>query len=156
VEKTIEIGDRIFLVPSITTEGIQYLVDMKTGICQCKIGINGSPCKHQYILWAHKLADGVNFLPVFSKEQRQLYAQIAIEMSLPLQYYEGVHDQVLTLPHPAEQSSDVCNYTDKRDITGTGMHLLKLHVCSMATMFFITGLNILCILINISQKLAWS
>jgi hypothetical protein len=92
VEKTIKVGDKIFLVPSITTEGIQYLVDMNTGICQCKSGMNGLPCKHQYILWAHKLADTVNFLPVFSKEQRQLYAQIAIGMSLPLQYYEGLHD----------------------------------------------------------------
>ena len=88
-------------------EGPQYLVDMNTGICQCKIGMNGSPCKHQYILWAHKLADAVNFLPVLSKEQRQLYAEIAIGMSLSLQYYEGLHDQILSLPNQTEQSSDV-------------------------------------------------
>ena len=91
VEKTIKVDENVFLVPSFTTQGKQYQVDINTGICQCKISMNGSPCKHQYILWAHKLANAVNFLPVFSKEQRQLYAQIAIGMSLSLEYYEGLY-----------------------------------------------------------------
>ena len=123
VEKTIKVDENMFLVPSFTTQGTQYLVDMNTGICQCKIGMNGSPCKHQYILWAHKLADAINFLPVFSKEQRQLYAQIAIGMSLPLEYYEGLHDQVLSLPDPVEQSSDVYHCADERDVVGTRKYL---------------------------------
>ena len=49
-EKTIKVNGNMFLVPSITVKGAQYLMDMNTVICQCKIGMNGSPCKHQYIL----------------------------------------------------------------------------------------------------------
>ncbi len=100
IENTIEVGDNLYLVPSVSDEGVQYLVDMGTGVCQCKTGKNGAPCKHQYILWVNKVSDGINFLPVFSKEQRQMYAEIAIGSALPLHFYEGLHDQVLTLPEP--------------------------------------------------------
>jgi hypothetical protein len=100
IENTVEVGDNLYLFPSLSDEGVQYLVDMGTGVCQCKTGKNGAPCKHQYILWVNKVSDAINFLPVFSKEQRQMYAEIAIGSALPLHFYEGLHDQVLTLPEP--------------------------------------------------------
>jgi hypothetical protein len=103
VEKVVNVGTNMFLVPSLSEECVQYLVDMNTGFCQCKVGVNGSPCKHQYILWANHLSAAVNFLPVFSKGQRKLYAEIAIGATLPLHYYEGLHDQLLLLP-AADQS----------------------------------------------------
>ena len=78
LETATKVGENLFVVPSITQEGQKYLVDMNTGFCQCKTGINGSPCTHQYILWINKISTAVNFLPVFSKEQRQMYADIAI------------------------------------------------------------------------------
>ena len=100
VEKTVEVGDNLYLVPSVSDEGVQYLVDMGTGICQCKTGKSSAPCKHQYILWVNKVSDAINFLPVFSKEQRKMYAEIAIGSTLPLHFYEALHDQVLALPEP--------------------------------------------------------
>ena len=38
-----------FIVKSSTNENATYLVDMNSGFCQCKVGLNGSPCKHQYV-----------------------------------------------------------------------------------------------------------
>jgi hypothetical protein len=40
----------------LSEEREQYLVDMNTGFSQCKIGVNSSPCKHQYMLWVNKLS----------------------------------------------------------------------------------------------------
>ena len=71
-ENTSKVGENLFVVPSMSEEGESYLVDMNTGFCQCKIGLNGSPCKHQYLLWINKVSTSINFLPMFSKEQRQL------------------------------------------------------------------------------------
>jgi hypothetical protein len=78
LENVEKVTDNIFIVPSLSKEGQTYLVDMSSGFCQCKTGMNGSPCKHQYTLWVNKVSDAVNFLPIFSKEQRQMYAEVAI------------------------------------------------------------------------------
>lgn len=75
-----------------------YLVDMSLGICECKRGTNGDVCKHQFVLWANKVAQGTNFLPVFSAEQRMRFAKIAIGNTMLLSYYEGLHDRVITVP----------------------------------------------------------
>ena len=129
VDKTIKVSDNIFLMPSMSDEGVQYLVDMNTGICQCKIGINGSPCKHQYILWVNKLCVAVNFLPVFSREQRQMYAEVAIGSTLPLHFYEGLHDQVLALPDPGTPSCfppSGAEASNETNITPTGNYIICL------------------------------
>ena len=75
---------------------------MNAGFCRCKIGVNSSPCKHQYVLWVNKLSVATNFLPVFSKKQRKMYAKIAIGATFPLHFYEVLHDQVLSLPSTGE------------------------------------------------------
>ena len=106
LEKIVNVGTNMFLVLSLSEESVQYLVDMNSGFCQCKVGINGSPCKHQYILWVNHLSAAVNFLPVFSKEQRKMYAEIAIGATLPLHFYEGLHDQLLLLPATDEPCPD--------------------------------------------------
>lgn len=80
LEKMRKVAEDIYVVPSASEEGREYLVDMNTGFCQCKTGLNGSPCKHQYFLWVNKVSNGANFLPIFSKEQRQMYAEVAIGM----------------------------------------------------------------------------
>lgn len=76
--KITKVGANMYCVPSISKEDQTYLVDMDSGFCECRTGMNGSPCKHQYILWVNKVSTAVNFLPIFSKEQRQMYAEIAI------------------------------------------------------------------------------
>ena len=46
LQNTTKVGENMYLVPSISQEGQNYLLDMNGGFCQCKIGLNGSPCKH--------------------------------------------------------------------------------------------------------------
>uniref|UniRef100_A0A7M5V903 SWIM-type domain-containing protein n=1 Tax=Clytia hemisphaerica TaxID=252671 RepID=A0A7M5V903_9CNID len=57
----------------------------------CEVGLDGSVCKHQYVVWSHKLGKGRNFLPYLNAEERKGYAYIAIGKSLPDSYYEGIH-----------------------------------------------------------------
>ena len=78
IAKITKAGDNMYCVPSISKDDQTYLVDMESGFCECRTCMNGSPCKHQYILWVNKVSTAVNFLPIFSKEQRQMYADIAI------------------------------------------------------------------------------
>ena len=55
LESLVKLENNTFLVSS-SSGNIRYMVDMNSGFCQCKIGYNGSPCKHQYVLWISKLA----------------------------------------------------------------------------------------------------
>lgn len=79
---------------SFSDVSIKYLVDMNSGMCQCKVGIDGAPCKHQYILFARKIVKSSNnFIPVSDPHQRMLLSKIAVGKSLPVEYYEGLHDR---------------------------------------------------------------
>jgi hypothetical protein len=44
--KITKVGDNMYRVPSISKEDQTYLVDMDSGFCKCKTGMNVSPCKH--------------------------------------------------------------------------------------------------------------
>jgi hypothetical protein len=98
LEELVSFGNNTFQMKSFSEEGRSYLVDMTLGVCECKSGINGAPCKHQFVLWANKIAHSANFLPVFSKEQRMKFAKIAIGDTMSLHHYEGLHDRVITIP----------------------------------------------------------
>lgn len=98
LQNLIRLGENTYKMRSFTEKDEEYLVDMTLGVCQCKTGMNGAVCKHQYVLWANKIAQCSNFLPVFSAEQRRKFAKIAIGEAMPLSYYEGLHDRVITLP----------------------------------------------------------
>lgn len=100
----ISLGQNLFRVPSSTKDGIFYLVDMNVGICECPQGLFGAVCKHQYILWAHKSVIGKSFLPYLSALERQEYAFIAIGHSMPIEFYEGVHDRI-HIDFPVNQDS---------------------------------------------------
>lgn len=63
---------------------------MTIGTCSCEIGKDGSPCKHQYVLWSANLASCINFVPVSQPTMRQKLAWIAIERSLPLSFYNNL------------------------------------------------------------------
>ena len=64
---------------------------MTVGTCECPIGLDGSPCAHQYFLWADNISDSLNFAPVFNEKNRQHFAKIALGSSFPLSFYEGLH-----------------------------------------------------------------
>ena len=48
----------------------------------------------------------MNFLPFFQKEERQLYAKIAIGQTAPIHFYEGLHDQVLKTIETIERDEE--------------------------------------------------
>ena len=98
LEELVSFGNNTFQMKSFSEEGRSYLVDMTLGVCECKTGMNGAPCTHQFVLWANKIAHSSNFLPVFSKEQRMKFAKIAIGDTMSLHHYEGLHDRVITIP----------------------------------------------------------
>ena len=92
LSKLVSLGDSVFTAPSISRPNEYYIINMGDGFCSCMAGRNGAPCKHQYLVWANKRYQSQNFLPYFSKEERQKFAQIACGTSLPLEYYEGIHE----------------------------------------------------------------
>ena len=84
---------------------------MTVGMCSCEVGKDGSPCKHQYVLWCSNIAHCINFVPVAQPDVRQKLAWIAIGESLPLSHHQPLRDQAskenedsdcLAVPVPAD------------------------------------------------------
>ena len=46
-EKIENRGEKTYFVPSFTYSNVQYCVDMELGFCDCVVGNDESPCKHQ-------------------------------------------------------------------------------------------------------------
>jgi len=95
--KIVHSNTSIFFVPSFTDPSIQYCVDTELGICECHVGKDGSPCKHQYIAW-RKFGKASNFIPYLSAEKRKECSYIAIGETLPDSYYLGLRDFVFEQP----------------------------------------------------------
>ena len=76
---------------SKTDESLVYVVDMSIGTCDCILGRDGSPCWHQFILWANGFATSGNFLPKFDKFERKRFAEIAIGESLESSFDDSIH-----------------------------------------------------------------
>ena len=89
-----KIDQNLFSVNSRSEKQKLYLVDMTTGLCECFIAKDGSPCWHQFCLWSSGLATCPNFLPHFDKAERQKFAEIAIGASLESSYYDTLHSFV--------------------------------------------------------------
>ena len=79
---------------------------MTMGTCSCAAGNDGSPCKHQYMLWAAKRATCLNFVPVDNPEERQKLVQVAIGDTLPMSYYNALRD-----PYPTEPEKKTTSVT---------------------------------------------
>ena len=54
-----------------------YHVNMMINICSCKFGINGAPCKHQYVVTRDFNLSSFSFLPVNDPQMRLLLHEIA-------------------------------------------------------------------------------
>jgi len=68
----------------------KFFVDISIGVCSCDKGQDGSPCKHQYLIWAAKLTNSLNFAPVESPELRQKLAMIALGSMQPVSKYTSL------------------------------------------------------------------
>lgn len=87
------LGGKMYSVPSSSKPLISHIVDMGLGLCACHVGMNGAPCKHQYLLWLNKVSTSPNFLPYFSPAERRRFAEMATGRALALEMYEGIHDR---------------------------------------------------------------
>ena len=67
-----------YLVSSQTEHRVNYLVDMKLGVCSYNAGQDGSPCSHQAATVKHFHIPNVNCIPTYSPETRQQLAVIAV------------------------------------------------------------------------------
>ena len=94
LSKLVKLSENIFVVPSFSTDGVVYTVDMNVGVYECDSGKEGSICKHQYVLWANRKVPGINFLPYLSASERKQYAMLAIGKSMPIEFYEGIHNRI--------------------------------------------------------------
>ena len=91
-DKLIKLDDGVYIAPSFTHDESGYMVDMSNDFCSYSTGRDDAPCKHQYGIWVNNPDHARNFLPIFSKYERQKYATIAYGESLPIEFYEGLHD----------------------------------------------------------------
>ena len=108
------LGRNTYLMRSFTLNNVSYVVDMNLGMCECENGMDGSACKHQYVLWANSIANCSNFIPVFNKAERRQFAEIALGNSLSLPYYEGLHERILNTPTASELGLDTENTTEHK------------------------------------------
>ena len=76
-EQIFEIGESNFIVESEKTPDVFYRVDMRTGFCECKAGMNCGPCKHKRAIATHKGFAEFSVLPEFDANIRGLYHYIA-------------------------------------------------------------------------------
>ena len=95
LDGVLDLGEKLYKVPSCSNMGVTYLVDMNIGLCECKKGLDGSPCKHQYLLWSNRISGSPNFLPFFSATDRMHFSKLATGSTLQPEMYEGIHDRVL-------------------------------------------------------------
>ena len=68
---------------------------MNMARCKCIKGMNGAPCKNQYLLWIKQFsAVSRNFLPFFNAKQGQEFAKLVVGVSGPDRLYEGIRDRI--------------------------------------------------------------
>ena len=71
--------------------------------CILQVGLDGSPCFHQYVLWSRKFASCPNFLPILDARERQYFAKIVTGEALPILYYESIHPE---MQYPEDHGED--------------------------------------------------
>lgn len=62
---------QMYQVQSESNASHTYDVDMVHGMCTCPVGLNGSPCKHQYAVMKHCQVNSHNFFPLADEKMRQ-------------------------------------------------------------------------------------
>ena len=65
-------GESIFSVTSQSNRAINYIIDMKVGVCTCHDGQTGGACKHQEAVLHHHAVPCSNFLPTTPSERAVL------------------------------------------------------------------------------------
>ena len=61
--------DRIFYVKSQSDDEIFYMVDMRSGVCECRVGRSKAPCKHKHSIKTHFNIAEFSSLPLDAKSR---------------------------------------------------------------------------------------
>ena len=110
------VGSETFKVPSFSNPDITYLVDMNLARCERPKGMNGAPCKHQYLLWIKQFSTvSRNFLPFFNVKQRQEFAKLALGVSGPDGLYEGIRDRIHITNATDKNHTEAVENTDQEE-----------------------------------------
>ena len=72
-----DLGELKFLVQSEKNKDTYYQVDMVSGFCECRAGVNCGPCKHKGAIAKFKNIAEFNILPESDPNMRALYHYIA-------------------------------------------------------------------------------
>ena len=76
-ENIFDIGESNFIVESELSPDIHYYVNMISGFCECKAGLNCGPCKHKKAISTHKGLAEFSVLPEHDPKMRAMYHYIA-------------------------------------------------------------------------------
>ena len=111
-EGVVSVGVEVFHVDSFRVPDTKYLVDMNLGVCQCAQGSTGAPCKHQFLLWSRAFSSSSeNYIPVYSAALTKQYADLAVNGSAPIEFYDGIRERILPSCHVERHgNNDVNNY----------------------------------------------
>ena len=90
-EQITDLGDSKFIVESENNPDVFYNVDMISGYCDCKAGINCGPCKHKdAVAKYHNIAE-FSILPDCDQNMRALYHFIAEGTVCKNTWYRDLH-----------------------------------------------------------------
>ena len=99
-EGVASVGVEVLHVDSFREPDTKYLVDMNLGVCQCAQGSTGAPCKHQFLLWSRGFSSSSeNYIPVYSAALKKQYADLAVNGSALIEFYEGIRERLLPSCH---------------------------------------------------------
>ena len=109
-EGVVSVGVEVFHVASFREPDTKYLVDMNLGVCQCAQGSTGAPCKHQFLLWSRGFSSSSeNYIPVYSAALKKQYADLAVNGSAPIEFYEGNRERILPSCHVERHGNNDVN-----------------------------------------------
>ena len=91
-ELIVDIGGEKYMVPSETDEDKWYMLDMRSGFCQCPAGTSCAPCKHKAAVADHFGKASFTVTPTSDPCQRALYHFIAMGRTMPAHYYRNNDD----------------------------------------------------------------
>ena len=91
-DQVVDIGGDRFLVESETVKDNWYVLDMKSGYCQCPVGSTCAPCKHKAAVSTHLGRASFSVTPTADPCQRALYHYIALGRTMPAHCYRNNGD----------------------------------------------------------------
>ena len=105
-EQIIDLGENKFIVESEKNAEVFYQVDMVSGFCECKSGINCGPCKHKDAITKYFNIAEFSVLPECDVKMRALYHYIAEGIICKNTWYRDLESTCTV--------TDVASFVEKR------------------------------------------